>query len=341
MSLWRALSGPRFRQGAKVMLAALLAYSLANFHRGKTPEHELYAALGAAMVVGGSLGEDLKASLNRVRGTLTGMAAGISTALTLGMSLGSLAISVGSVAWLSLGLGWGPAAMRTGIAMALVVNFTHGNDAARYALARALYTILGVVVGLLVSRFVWPIRGRDEITAAIDRALTAIAAVLDAQAVGTAPDALRPKQVAVLDALTAIRTARQNASAERFVRFESELLTREVRMASRAALATLGLGIKLEELAPLEAPAACLQSLRALIASLAAQTKKATAAGGEEFERGYEATSSAASDPAVSALVRGLVYGALADLRQIHRSLETLHAAVQSGPRAEPYESRT
>jgi uncharacterized membrane protein YccC len=64
------------------------------------------------------------------------------------------------------------------------VNFTHGNDAARYALARALYTILGVAVGLLVSRFVWPIRGRDEITAAIDRALTAIAAVLEAPGSG-------------------------------------------------------------------------------------------------------------------------------------------------------------
>ena len=129
--------------------------------------------MGAALVVGGSVGEDLNASLNRVRGTLAGAVVGTALAYALGMSVWSLGIAVALLAWLSIGLGWGTAALRVGIAMALVVLFTHTSDAAQYGVWRVLNTLIGVCIGIAVSRLVWPIRGRDEVAGAIDRALAA------------------------------------------------------------------------------------------------------------------------------------------------------------------------
>ena len=47
-----------------------------------------------------------------------------------------------------------------------------------------------------MSRLVWPVRGRDEVAGAIDRALAATMAALDALARGASSDALRPLQLA-------------------------------------------------------------------------------------------------------------------------------------------------
>ena len=133
-------------------------------------------------MVGGSVGEDLSTSLNRVRGTVAGALVGAALAIVLGKTIWSLGIAVGVMAWLSIGLGWGSAAMRVGIAMALVILFTHAADAAHYGVWRVVNTLMGVVIGIAISRFVWPIRGRDEVASAIDRALTATTAALDALA---------------------------------------------------------------------------------------------------------------------------------------------------------------
>lgn len=129
------------------MLATLLAHALAL---GQRNDFALFSALGAAMVVGGSLGEDLESSLNRVRGTLAGTAVGIAVAYLLGASIWSLALGVAAVAWLCIGLDWGAPAMRIGLAMTLVVLAFHGTDPAHYALWRAFNTLIGVVVGLVV-----------------------------------------------------------------------------------------------------------------------------------------------------------------------------------------------
>src|SRR5262245_48494241 len=101
MSVRRILESPRLRYVVKVALAALLAYALTL---GKRNDYALFSALGAALVVGGSLGEDLKASLNRVRGTLAGTAVGIVFAYLLGTSIWSLGLAAAAMAWLSVGL---------------------------------------------------------------------------------------------------------------------------------------------------------------------------------------------------------------------------------------------
>ena len=63
--------------------------------------------MGAALVVGGSVGEDLSTSLNRVRGTVAGALVGAAFAIVLGKTIWSLGIAVAVLAWLSVGLGWG------------------------------------------------------------------------------------------------------------------------------------------------------------------------------------------------------------------------------------------
>ena len=223
MPKWRTPKGTQLRHCAKVALAAVVAYALTL---GGRNDYALFSVMGAALVVGGSVGEDLSTSLNRVRGTVAGALVGAALAIVLGKTIWSLGIAVGVMAWLSVGLGWGSAAMRVGIAMALVILFTHAADAAHYGVWRVLNTLMGVVIGIAISRFVWPIRGRDEVAAAIDSALTATTAALDALASGASSDALRPLQVEVLDTLAEIRTARTNARLARQLDRSADLLQR-------------------------------------------------------------------------------------------------------------------
>ncbi len=334
MSLRRTLVGPRFRQVAKVVVAALLAYGLSSW-TGK--DYALFGALGAAMVVGGSVGEDLKASLNRVRGTLTGTAVGIAAAEAMGTSIWSLGLAVAAIASLSVGMKWGAPSMRIGLAMALVLLFTHTTDPAHYGLWRALNTLIGVAVGLAVSRLVWPIRGSAEIAVAIDRSLAATAATLEALASGAAPEALVPRQVQVLDALAAIRTARTNARVEQRLHRTANLLHAPVRSAARAAVAALGASLKLEDLAQTAASGECLQAVRQAIASLAAFAKDATtpADPAREFAVRIERAQHAAA-PDLEPEARGLLAGLLADLQQVAVALEALREERRRDAAREP-----
>src|SRR5687767_3216377 len=167
MPKWRTPRGTQLRHCAKVALAAVVAYALTL---GERNDYALFSVMGAALVVGGSVGDDLSTSLNRVRGTLAGAIVGAALAIVLGKTVWSLGIAVGLLAWLSIGLGWGSAAMRVGIAMALVILFTQVSDATHYGVWRVVNTLMGVVIGIAISRFVWPVRGHDEVANAIDRA---------------------------------------------------------------------------------------------------------------------------------------------------------------------------
>ena len=80
MLKWRTPSGPQLRHCAKVAIATIAAYVLTQ---GGHNEYALFSMLGAALVVGGSVGEDLNTSLNRVRGTVAGTVVGIAIAYTI------------------------------------------------------------------------------------------------------------------------------------------------------------------------------------------------------------------------------------------------------------------
>ena len=332
MPNWRTPRGTQLRHCAKVALAAVVAYALTL---GGRNEYALFSAMGASLVVGGSVGEDLRTSLHRVRGTVAGALVGAGVAIVLGKTIWSLGIAVGVMAWLSVGLGWGSAAMRVGIAMAVIILFTHSPDATHYGVWRVLNTLMGVVIGIAISRFVWPIRAQDEVAAAIGRALTATTAALDALARGGSPDAVRQLQVQLLDTLTEIRTARTNAERARQIDRGADLLTARTVLAVRAAIDTLGASLKLDELVQAGARAECLQAVRHAIAPLAAH---ADVTSSEElvndFAVRHDAAVREAAHPDLDAGARALLAGLLSELQQIRAALVAMRA---SDSRAVPH----
>ena len=319
MPRWRTPKGSQLRHCAKVALAAVVAYALTL---GGRNDYALFSVMGAALVVGGSVGEDLHTSLNRVRGTLAGALVGAALAYLLGNSVWSLGIAVGALAWLSVGLGWGAAAMRVGIAMALVTLFTHAADAAQYGIWRVLNTLVGVVIGVAISRLVWPIRGHDEVAVAIGRALTATTEALDALARGASSDTLRPLQLRVLDTLAGLRTARTNARLAQQLDRSADLLTTRTLLAVRAAIDTLGASLKLDELVQAGARAECVQAVRHAIAPLAAHADVASSEQlVHDFAARHDAAMREATHPDVDAGARALLAGLLSELQQIRAAL--------------------
>lgn len=326
MLKWRTPKGAQLQQCAKVALAAIAAYFLTL---GGRNDFALFSVMGAALVVGGSVGEDLSTSVNRVRGTLAGTVVGIVCAYTIGASIWSLAIAVAVLAWICIGFGWGTAAMRVGIAMALVVVFTHTSDAAAYGGWRLLNTLIGVCVGIGVSRLVWPIRGRDEIARAIDRSLDATHALLDSLAGGGSGSTLTPRQTSVLDTLSAIRTARQNALLERRINPSMDMLTTHVLAAAHAGVAALGASIKLDELVGSTVRPECVQAIRQAIAPLAAYARDPMtseyAAG--NFAALHDYASREAAHPDLDRPTRLLLAALLGELQQLHAALRDIRDA--------------
>ena len=320
MVKWQTPRGPALQQCAKVALAAVAAYLLTL---GGRNEYALFSVMGASLIVGGSVGEDLSTSLNRVRGTVAGALVGAALAIVFGKTIWSLGIAVGVMAWLSIGLSWGSAAMRVGIAMALVILFTHAVDAAHYGVWRVVNTLIGVVIGIAISRLVWPIRGRDEVAGAIDNALSATTAALDALAQGASSDVLRPLQVRVLDTLAEIRTARTNARLARQLDRSTDLLTERTVLAVRAAIDTLGASLKLDALVQAGARAECLEAVRHAIAPLAAQAQDVASSQPltNDFTARHEAAIREATHPDVDDGARTLLAGLLSELRQIRAAL--------------------
>jgi uncharacterized membrane protein YccC len=330
MPKWRTPRGTQLRHCAKVALAAVVAYALTL---GGRNEYALFSAMGASLVVGGSVGEDLKTSLNRVRGTVAGALVGAAVAVALGKTIWSLGIAVGVMAWLSVGLGWGAAAMRVGIPMALIILFTHAADAAHYGVWRVLNTLMGVVVGIAISRFVWPIRAQDEVAAAIDRALTATTAALDALAQGASSDALRPLQVQLLDTLAEIRTARTNADLARQLDHGADLLTARTVLAVRAAIDTLGASLKLDELVQAGARDECVQAVRHAIAPLAAHAEVTSSEQVmDDFAARHDAAMREATHPDLDAGARALLAGVLRELQQIRAALVAMRDGASRAP---------
>ncbi|HEX6810071.1 MAG TPA: FUSC family protein [Planctomycetota bacterium] len=319
----RARLVPGIRYVAKVTFAAVLAYALTLWSGSQLA---LFGALGAAMVVGGSFGEDLRSSLNRVRGTLAGTGIGISLAWLLGTSVWSLILATAGMASLAVGLGWGAPAMRIGLAMSLAVLFTHAYEAAHYAFWRAIDTLIGVSVGLGISRFVWAVRGRDEIHAALEQLLQATASTLEAVAYDSEPDVLVERQVQVLDAIAMVRAARKNDLLDQRVHGGTRSADARVRCGALASVATLAASIKVADLAENAAPTRCVQIVRELIAPLAAAARDVAAAA--DPAGGFAARCAEARRRAeaceLDAEGRNVLAGVFADLEQVGAALQRL-----------------
>ena len=207
--------------------------------------------------------------------------------------------------------------------MALVGLFTHASDAAHYGIWRVLNTLMGVSIGVAISRLVWPVRGRDEVAGAIDRALAATMAALDGLARGASSDALRPLQVEVLDTLAELKTARTNAQMAQRLDRNTDLLNARTVLAVRAAIDTLGASLKLDELVQAGARTECVQAARDAIAPLAAHAKAVTSVeqSVDDFAARHDAAMREATHPDVDAGTRALLAGLLSELQQIRAAL--------------------
>ena len=320
---WRTPRGPQLRYCAKIALAAVAAYGVTL---GGRNEYALYSVLGATLVMGTSVGDDLHSSLNRVLGTMAGAIVGTVVAYALGKSIWSFGIAVGLLAWLSVGLGWNVAVLRVGLAMTIVALFTHVDDAAYYGLWRIVNTLIGVSIGVAVSRLIWPIRGRDEIAGAINQTRAATAGVLDAMGRDASSDMLQQQQVQVIDSLAAIRTARTNARRGQPLDRQPDLLEQQTRLTAAAAITTLEVSLRLDQLAQAGARAECLQAARTAIALLAAYANdEATIEQLErDFKTAHEAALRDAEHPNVDVALRTSLAGLFTQLEQIRTALLTL-----------------
>jgi uncharacterized membrane protein YccC len=213
---WKRFGGAQWRYCAKVGLAAGLGYLLA---RGGDNEYAVYSVFTAALIVGASVGEDLATSANRVKGTLAGMIAGLALSMFVGPSAMTVGLAVTGTALIALAVGWGVPVARIGVTVCVITLVHYGQSALEYDLLRGLNTVIGVVVGLAVSFFVWPTRARDSIDRLTDATLAAGNRLLDAIAAGE-PE-LRPAELKLWDAIGALVKAGGDAKLEREVKLHT------------------------------------------------------------------------------------------------------------------------
>ena len=211
----RSLDATQWRYCVKVGLAAGLGYLLT---RGGENHYAIYSAFTAALIVGATVGEDLATSANRAKGTVAGMIAGMAVSVVFGPSALAVGLAVAATALLALALGWGIPVARIGVTVCIITLVFYGENALEYDLLRALNTLIGIVVGLAVSFFVWPARGRHALERALQAVLDAAAGLLDALAAGEGD--LRPVQLRLHDALGAVVKAAREVKLERRLRLE-------------------------------------------------------------------------------------------------------------------------
>ena len=245
----------QWRYCIKVGIAAGLGYLLTQ---GNLNQYAIYGAFTAALIVGASVGEDLATSVNRVKGTIAGMAAAMVATALFGPNALTVGVSVMLTAAIALASGWGIPVARVGVTICIITLVAHDADALRYDLIRAGNTLMGVVVGLAVSFLVWPVRGLESIKQATREVLTTATQLLHGIEQG-APR-LRARQAALHDAIAALVKAWRDLNRERAVA--------PTRMVEEAQVeGTLRLGIDVLSCALGDADAASIQALRQRINS--------------------------------------------------------------------------
>jgi uncharacterized membrane protein YccC len=257
---WKPLGAPQWRYCAKVGLAAGLGYLLT---RGAENDYAVYSAFTAALIVGASVGEDLATSGSRVKGTLAGMVAGLAISTLIGPSAIAVGLSTTATALVALAFGWGVPVARIGVTICIITLVYHGQNAVEYDFLRAVNTVIGVVVGLAVSFFVWPVRARDTVAPLAEKALAATARLLDTLA---AEGDLRAAQLAVYDAIAALVKAGRDGRVEREVRLHAELPVARSFQILQLALPELAATLAAEGHAP---ASPTLDVLRTRVAELA------------------------------------------------------------------------
>ena len=180
---------------------------------GGQNQYAIYSAFTAALVVGTSVGEDLATSVSRVKGTLVGMISGMVVAALVPPSFLTIGAAAALTALIALLFGWGVPVARIGVTICVITLAWHSADAVHYDFYRAVNTSIGIVAGLAVTLFVWPVRARIELERTTQQVLAACRALLDALARGE--QQLRPLQGKLHDHLAAVVKAGRDAKREK------------------------------------------------------------------------------------------------------------------------------
>jgi uncharacterized membrane protein YccC len=207
---------------AKVCVAAFLGYLLAF----GDAFYAVYGAFSAALVVGTSRGEDVGSARNRVWGTLVGMLVGLPAAALAPHPAIAVGLGIGVTAYVCVACGWGQAAARVGASLCAVTILAHSQDAVEYGTMRIVNTLLGIGVGLAVSYFLLPVRGRDAMAQNVRNALRAVSAVLAALA-RPAGEPTPAELGAVFDGMVALQKTLVDARKE--IGGEPEALRQQAR----------------------------------------------------------------------------------------------------------------
>lgn len=101
---------------------------------------------------------------------------------------------------------------RIGVTVCIITLAVHSVDAVHYDAYRAANTLIGVVAGLAVTFFIWPVRGRAELTRTMRDVIKAARQLFDA--VGRSEPLLRPLQGKLHDKIAALVKAGRDAERE-------------------------------------------------------------------------------------------------------------------------------
>lgn len=259
------LTRSQVRYCLRVGIAASFAYFLTL---GNYNQYAIYSAFTAALIVGASVGEDLTTSANRAKGTMVGMIAAMAVLLVAKANVVTVGVGVLLTAWISVAAGWGIAVARIGVSLCIVTMAVHQQNALNYDLLRMANTLVGVVAGLFVSVFVWPIHARAELTRLNRSTALEIEALLDAHDRG---EPLRPHRLKVLDGLASIVKASREVELE--ARMKAHVAQLEPLDSEVAQLGVIALAMTLEKDGgeAAMAPPPDLEALRARLREAAAR----------------------------------------------------------------------
>jgi uncharacterized membrane protein YccC len=156
-----------FQHAIKTAIAAVLTillYQLFNIPEG------IWAAISAVIVMQANLGGSLSASRSRFLGTAIGASMGIACMSILGQSPWSVGIAL-VLAILLCSYFKLKESYRLASATVLLVMLVHGPNVWILGLYRFLNVILGIIVALIVSIFIWPSRAREHLRHGLSQVL--------------------------------------------------------------------------------------------------------------------------------------------------------------------------
>jgi uncharacterized membrane protein YgaE (UPF0421/DUF939 family) len=224
---WIARRGAELRLAARTTIAGVLAFAIATV-LGLPQAY--WAVFTAVIVIQASVGGSLKATLDRLIGTLGGAAYGGAVA-TLMVHRGPIALAVGvalALAPLAL-LSALRASFRVAPVTAIIVllgSASQGTEPLVAALDRVMEIALGCVVGLGVSLLVLPARAHGLVTLAARGVLARMATLLPVLLAGCAKpldaDAVAAHLKALRGAIAKLEAASDEARRERASRLTDE-----------------------------------------------------------------------------------------------------------------------